>query len=159
MTQTAAAAEPEAANSDRFETGQRKSREVHSEKPSTDVSLWPKVGDCNPATLNLGRTREQWRETELSLLEVLDETGLQDRPVPALQITDTLGQLKGIIHLRRVSGQLQLNLSLLNRQEVWQTGVWLDFNASDELCLAWSTDMTGTELAAVSLEITPGTTH
>lgn len=159
MTQTAAAANPEAVNSDRYESRKRRTPKLNSEKPSTDVSLWPVSGDNSPMVLKLGRTCEQWHEAELDLLANTGDGSMAEHPVPVLQIVDTTGQLKGIIHLRQVSGQLQLNLSLLNRREVWQTGVWLDFNASDELSLSWCTDMSGAELGAVSLEISPGTRH
>lgn len=78
---------------------------------------------------------------------------LGPKPTPIVVFKNEQQHPCGIVHMRNLDGHRSVCISLINKFNAWQTGVWLQIEAGDKLAISWFRDWRKTEISAINLEI------
>ncbi len=127
---------------------------IPANKPDSSAEDWAHGQQSEFSMMNFklcGRGREEWFDQKVETTEWFERSAKE--PVPVLRLTDSNNELRGIAHMRTSAKGTEVCLSLVTPKGNWQTGIWFEIQAEDEVSISWCTDRTGRELTTISLEI------
>jgi len=128
--------------------------DVPANRPDSSAQHWEQgvQSKFQMATFKLcGRGREEWHDEVIGTSEWFQ--AVSDQPVPVVRLTDCNNELRGIVHMRSSESGAEVCLSLITPKGNWQTGIWFEIKAEDQVSVSWCTDWTGRHLTTISLEI------
>lgn len=128
--------------------------DIPANRPDSSAKDWARGQQTifNMATFKLcGSGREEWHDEVVKTDQWFNATAAE--PVPVVRLTDCDSELRGIVHMRTTDTGAEVCLSLITPKGNWQTGIWFEIAAEDEVSVAWCTDWSGRELTTITLEI------
>lgn len=127
---------------------------IPANRPDSSAEDWAhgRQAQFNMVTFKLcGRGREEWHDEKIQTEDWFK--GVAAEPVPVVRLTDYESELRGIIHMRTTDKGTEVCLSLITPKGNWQTGIWFEIDAGDDVSVSWCTDWSGRELTTIALEI------
>lgn len=127
---------------------------IPANRPDSSAKDWARGQQTqfNMVTFKLcGRGREEWHDELVQTHEWFNT--IAPEPVPVVRLTSCDSELRGIVHMRTTDSTTEVCLSLITPKGNWQTGIWFEIAAENEVSVAWCTDWSGCELTTITLEI------